>query len=354
MFFQAYTQTCTKYGFTFPTNPTSRHTTGFSECSHPWSTHGGGTARTENVPKCAANDEPDDEINEPKHTLNTWITERVYRNQQNKIRKQPISIVFNYSSIILTIPMVKLLNRGLNFAIFPLNLDITQVIVDFKRFERSFIWKEFWYERESEEPYEKQMFKTNKSNYPKNYKIPNGVKTFVSSVKSELLDYKNRNKAKCNLPKEEIEALSQLIKLQKERKIMIKPCDKGAGVIILDFMEYMRSCKQHLESEQKDDNGQSNRYYIEVDEKVLKDAKHKITMLLEQGIDNNIITKQEFEAMNPAAKHVGKFYCNFKVHKQHTSNVAPPERPIVSTCGSITENIEKICPALFTPTNKQP
>ena len=80
--------------------------------------------------------------------------------------------------------MVKLLNRGLNFAILPLNLDITQVIVDFKRFERSFIWKEFWYERESEEPYEKPMFKTNKSNYPKNYKIPNGVKTFVSSVKS--------------------------------------------------------------------------------------------------------------------------------------------------------------------------
>ena len=64
-------------------------------------------------------------------------------------------------------------------------------------------------------------------------------------------------------------------------------------------------------------------------------------MLLEEGIDNNIITKQEFEAMNPAAKHVGKLYCNFKVHKQHTPNTAPPERPIVSTCGSITENIGK-------------
>ena len=81
------------------------------------------------------------------------MSERMFRNQQNKIRKQLINIVFNYSSTTLSKLMLKLLNRGLNFAILPLNLDITQVIVNFKRFERSFIWKEFWFEREAEEPF---------------------------------------------------------------------------------------------------------------------------------------------------------------------------------------------------------
>ena len=34
-----------------------------------------------------------------------------------------------------------------------------------------------------------------------------------------------------------------------------------------------------------------------------------------------------------------KFYELFKVHKDHSQPDLPPERPIVSGCGSITENI---------------
>ena len=35
-----------------------------------------------------------------------------------------------------------------------------------------------------------------------------------------------------------IEALLQLLKLQKDRQIVIKRCDKGAGIIILNFKDY--------------------------------------------------------------------------------------------------------------------
>ena len=91
-----------------------------------------------------------------------------YRKQQKLKRKQPISIVFNYSSIILTAAMEKVLNKGLNFAILPLNLDITQVLVDFKIFERSFVWKEFWYGKNNDKPYVQPLFKTNKTNMPQN------------------------------------------------------------------------------------------------------------------------------------------------------------------------------------------
>ena len=43
--------------------------------------------------------------------------------------------------------------------------------------------------------------------------------------------------------------------------------------------------------------------------------------------------------MNPMDKKPGKFYCNFKVHKEHRVGYAPPVRPIVSGSGSILENI---------------
>ena len=58
------------------------------------------------------------------------------------------SLVYNYSSIILTEAMESLLNRGLNFAILPKKLDITQVLVDFRKFERSVTWKEYFYNQE--------------------------------------------------------------------------------------------------------------------------------------------------------------------------------------------------------------
>ena len=178
------------------------------------------------------------------------------------------------------------------------------------------------------------IFKKKKSNLPKNYKIPEGLKTFLNSVKSELMDPKNRNKVQCNITPEEIKALLGLIKLQKEQKIVIKKCDKGAGIIILDFKAYIEACYKHLKS--KTENGES--YYIKVNKSIITETNKEIKILIEEAYDNNIITKDEYEAINPEDKGPGKFYCNFKVHKDHTEGQPPPVRPIVSCCGSITEN----------------
>ena len=128
-------------------------------------------------------------------------------------RKQTISTIFNYSSIELSESMTNLLNRGLNFAILPLKLDLTQVLVDFKIFERSVIWHEFWHGREKDTTYESPIFKTQKQNLPKNYTIPKEIKTYLGAIKSEIMDHKNRNQVECNLPKEDLVALKELIRL---------------------------------------------------------------------------------------------------------------------------------------------
>ena len=80
--------------------------------------------------------------------------------------------------------MTRLLNRGLNFAILPLKLDLTQLLVDFKRFERSFVWQKYWFGREFEEPYVAPLFKTKRTNFPKNYSVPKGVQKVIGNVKS--------------------------------------------------------------------------------------------------------------------------------------------------------------------------
>ena len=71
--------------------------------------------------------------------------------------------------------MKNLSNKGFNFSILPLKLDPTQVLVDFKMFERSMIWHEFFHGKDIDHEYREKIFKTRKTNLPKNYKSPEGL-----------------------------------------------------------------------------------------------------------------------------------------------------------------------------------
>jgi hypothetical protein len=162
---------------------------------------------------------------------------------------------------------------------------------------------------------------------------------FLNAVKSEIEDPGNRNKSCPNLPSDELIALSELIQLQKDRVITIKPCDKGAGIIIMDYKEYMKSCYQHLQSHQTQPYCSTKPYYTKVKEDTLYDIESEICELLDEGMKKEYISKEEFNAMDPSEKGPAKLYELFKVHKEHVEGQTPPERPIFSGCGSPTENI---------------
>ena len=327
--------------------------TGFSEGPRePAPTDTEVTADTATAPNDGDNSEQTKRGSSKNAERNEYRTEENKRDTELKLDKetthsrtkripknQEISVIFNYSKIKLTHAMENLLNRGFNFSILPLKLDLTQVLVDFKRFERSTIWQEYFYGRENYREFKANIFKSNKSNLPKNYKIPEGLKTYLGSVKSEIMDHRNRNNVKCNLPQDEILAMKELIKLQKDKIIVIKPCDKGAGIIILDYLVYMRACYEHLTTEKVMNNGDSKQYYLRVNEIELEKTKSKIRNIVQEGLDNKILSKEEYEAMLAEDKEAAKFYCTFKVHKDHQPMTAPPPRPIVSGSGSATENI---------------
>ena len=73
-----------------------------------------------------------------------------YKQYKTRIKKQRINIIFNYSSTKLTQDMENVLNKGLNFCNLQSKLDLTQILTDFKRVERTIIRKEFWYGRETD------------------------------------------------------------------------------------------------------------------------------------------------------------------------------------------------------------
>ena len=214
-------------------------------------------------------------------------------------------------------------------------------MADFRKFERSAIWQEYWNGHENDPDYKPPIFKSQKNNLPKNHTTPKGLKSFLSSIKSEILDPRNRNSAQSNLTPAQIVALKQIIKLQHERKITIKACDKGAGIIILNFNDYLRACYEHLLSRLENSGEVPEYYYKQVLEGFLGQAKLEIISVLQEAYSNKLITDGEFNAMNPEDTNPARFYCNFKVHKEHLPGETPPVRPIISGSGSTTENIGK-------------
>ena len=163
--------------------------------------------------------------------------------------------------------MISLLNKGLNFSILPDKIDNTQILTEHKRFERTMFWKSFWAEkgnsiRENDKVY---IFRSKKNNFPRNYNPPESLKTFLGSVKYDLMDPSSRKRVPSNLNIEEQQGLYDLIELQKNGVLTLKQCDKGAGIIILNNEAYLKSCYDHLNMTY-DESGLSYNYYDHVDE----------------------------------------------------------------------------------------
>jgi hypothetical protein len=92
--------------------------------------------------------------------------------------------------------------------------------VDFKRFERGVLWTEFWSGKPKED-YKLPLFKKQKTNLPRKHPTPQALKTMLFVTKSEIVDPKNRNKSRPNLPSGEMKALGKLIEMQKQQIITI-------------------------------------------------------------------------------------------------------------------------------------
>ena len=123
------------------------------------------------------------------------------------------------------------------------------------------------------------------------------------------MDHKNRNEEQCNLPPEEINALRELVRLQREWIITIKACDKGAGIIILDFNSYMKACYNHLLSNQPGQYDQEGtlKYYQKEDDFAADKAKNHINATPKRALEEKIISKEEYKAMDPDDKKPFKF-----------------------------------------------
>lgn len=110
--------------------------------------------------------------------------------------------------------MENVLNRGLNFCVTPENVNMTEVLADFRKFDRSMKWKEHFadIEETDQSEFKREIFHKEKSNLPQ--KSSKNLQNFLAGVKSELTGTQ-LNRAGHNIPRGEIEAIKTLVKMQR-------------------------------------------------------------------------------------------------------------------------------------------
>ncbi|CAJ0968887.1 unnamed protein product [Ranitomeya imitator] len=150
---------------------------------------------------------------------------------------------------------------------------------------------------------------------------------FEELVTRDLEKLENENEPmgrKYNLSRSEMETLKGL---EKDPKIIIKPSDKGGNTVVMNHEDYVNMCKRILDDPANYERISSNPTSL---------YRKQLKLILDGGLSNGLIDKNEYEYLLPQYPVVATFYCLPKVHK---GLVPLRGRPIVSGINSLCHHV---------------
>lgn len=164
---------------------------------------------------------------------------------------------------------------------------------------------------------------------PPSHKLPVEI---LQLIEQDMKDFQKNFKVleeNPNLKKVELDAIDQL---KKARHIVIKPADKGSGVVILDKEQYIFEVMRQLEDKV---------YYKKLSEPIYLETIPMVHAIVSRLKRKKFINhKQEKFLKGSGEPRERRFYILPKIHKPpekwSVPHQIPPGRPIVSDCGSET------------------
>ncbi|XP_063800256.1 mucin-5AC-like [Pseudophryne corroboree] len=224
----------------------------------------------------------------------------------------------------------KVLTRGLKFA--PTSqLEPFGFYVDLQKFIRKLTLRRFFTGKNNDEVGNSEaqsgsQFKPKSLFYP-TFAKGSFIDCFSKLVLDDVEQTLRKKRRKCNLTKKEWSALKSL---KSDDSIIIKPADKGGGLVLMDKVD----CIAELDRQLSDGITYS---------KIKADPTLKISESLRkwttEGLLKGVITKDEFDFINIEHPTIPTIYCLPKIHK---NPVCPPGRPIVSGVNSVTSNLSML------------
>ena len=221
--------------------------------------------------------------------------------------------VTNLSKVKLSKYELSLLSKGLKFVPTRRNIDLGKLISDLKTWERRMRLKEYFYSEENEnnENTEDRRFKKKSTWTPKEGR-DKWLDLYIQSVKDDIINGLRRD-FKMNVSKAEEKAMRDLL---NNDNIVIRPADKGSGIVILDADQY----KEELFNEMDD-----NKTYQKINKDPTQTIRNKVKKLVTDMYKRGSINEDLKKYMLPSDCGAGKLQANPKLHKNNM-----PVRTIVN------------------------
>ena len=251
--------------------------------------------------------------------------------------------VKNFSNYSLTNEQLIVLSKGMKFIPHRFIKQIkSNTIQAFNNLARNLRCK---YELSDGNDYQKHPFYIHSNYRPK--QASNAIESYIFHTKIEIGDMK-LNKTNYNLSKEEWIALKQL---KQNKNITIKVADKTKTIVVQNTSNYIKEGERQL----------SQIHYEQIDNPstvdILKQVKEIIKNLHKEGLIDTMTNKFLNQNKSPT---LGKMYLLPKLHKlpkimpeitkpTDLTDLVIPSRPIISQCGSCTENIGRLADYFLLP-----
>ena len=125
--------------------------------------------------------------------------------------------------------------------------------------------------------------------------------TYIEVVKEDILKGLKQRKTMNLTNKEEI-ALQDIL---KDNSIIIRPADKGSGIVIVDSDQYFQNLANEVEN---------NETYLETDEDTTKTIMKRLKNLVQRMYNEGTITAEMKNYLIPKYPHAAVVKGNPKIH----------------------------------------
>uniref|UniRef100_A0A8C5WHQ7 Reverse transcriptase domain-containing protein n=1 Tax=Leptobrachium leishanense TaxID=445787 RepID=A0A8C5WHQ7_9ANUR len=218
-------------------------------------------------------------------------------------------------------------------------MDKFNMYIDLQRFKRKLSLKNFFLRSpiEKNTPTDPDRFThtdlKKKSKFYPRYTITDEIKMFENLVSTDIdrMIVKEKNH---NLTIEEKKAIKNL---DSDETIIIKPADKGGGIVIWSKEAYNKEALRILEDQKT---------YIKLKNNPIVTIRENLQSLLQGGKEKGILNEREFQYLMIEDIKTPHFYILPKIHK---NTIEPPGRPIVAGVHSITSCLSEYVDILLQP-----
>ena len=246
--------------------------------------------------------------------------------------------IINLSSYVLSDYERLLLQKGLSFCPSPGECNLSKARDAVDKLHRSlrlahFFEENYAFASSEDEGFDHQNFRP-PSNWVPTEHPPASLASFMTANTAALNDLPILRSKFKNLAFEERQALHDL---SNNRNIVIKPADKGSGVVIMNTQDYTFEAFRQLSD---------TSFYQSLDSDITLAISYDISKTLLNMRANKEIGKKCLSYLLPKNPRPERFYLLPKIHK---NILPPPGRPIISAIGSPTEKISEFLDFFLQP-----